>query len=186
MSDNKNAQKEFLINGKSVRYKVEDGKEWFSITDLARHFGKGKPGATVRNWLRNRDTLNYLEEYEKIMNEDFNVTQMEHVKSKFGKNENKPSVSEYIEKTNAKFLITKTGRYGGTWACFNIAIQFCMWISSRFQIWFIRDYQRMKEDEIQGQLSYEKWKTQKNIDAAQQIIRFEEERLESLKQIKEK
>jgi len=179
-------KEKFSINGKPVKYEEIDGIEWFSLTDLAKHFGKGRPAETLRSWLKNSDTLNYLEEYEKTFNPDFNVGQMPHVKSDFSKNYNKPSVKKYVKKTNAKFLKAKEGRAGGTYASFDIAIQFCMWISSKFQIWFIRDYRKMKELEQNAMLNYEEWKTQKNIDAAMDILRFEQDALEIIDAKKKK
>lgn len=182
----KKEKSEFSINGKPVKYEVVKGVEWFSLTDLAKNFGKGKPSGFIRNWLKNRDTLNYLDEYERTFNPDFNGDQMVTVKDEFGKNYVNPNVSEYVKRTNAKFLKAKEGRGGGTFASFDIAIQFCMWISSKFQIWFIRDYRKMKEAKQQSLLQYEEWKTQKSIDAAMQIIRFEEENLEVIKEKKKR
>lgn len=153
---------------------------------MAKHFGNGKLSTFIRSWLKNRDTLNYLDEYEQTFNPDFNGEQMVTVKNEFGKNHINPNVTEYAKRTNAKFLKAKEGRAGGTYACFDIAIQFCMWISSKFQIWFIRDYRKMKEADQQNLLQYEEWKTKKNIDAALQIMRFEEENLDTIKKKKKK
>lgn len=88
----KKEKTEFSINGKPVKYEIVEGKEWFSLTDLAKHFGKGKPSGFIRSWLKNRDTLNYLDEYERTFNPDFNGDQMVTVKDEFGRNYVNPNV----------------------------------------------------------------------------------------------
>ena len=170
------------IQGKSINLEEENGIEWFSLTELASKFAQGRPAESIRSWMKKFDTLNYLEAYEELYNPDFNVGQMPHVKDRFLRNNKKVNIQEYINETNAKFIRVKQGRYGGTFANFDIAAHFMMWISSAFQVWFVGDYRRMKEEEkrraAQGQIFY----AQKNVDNLQESLRNELDRLTELKE----
>ena len=180
----------FLVKGNKIGYEEKDGIEWFSMTDLAKHFGKGEPSEIIRSWLKKKDTLDYLETYESMFNEDFNLGHMPQIKDEFTKNGVSPSVKQYTEQTNAKFIRAKTGRYGGTFGNFDISIHFLMWISSVFQIWFIRDYREMKEKQLLNakstKLTGEEWESQKKIDNLMETLRLEQDRLDKLRKEKQK
>ena len=118
--------------------------DYFSITDMM----KAKDGEFfVTDWLRNRNTLEYLGAWESMNNPNFNYGEFAIIRNQAGLNSFKISVKEWVEKTGAIGLSAKAGRYGGTYAHKDIALQFCMWISPVFQLYVIREYQRLKAQE---------------------------------------
>ncbi len=135
--------------------KVDD-QDYISLTDML----KAKDGDFfISDWLRNRNTIEYLGIWEKIHNPDFNYGEFAIITSKAGLNSYKLSAKEWSEKTNAIGLIAKAGRYGGTYAHKDIAFEFGMWISAEFKIYLIKEFQRLKEEE-QKQLG---WDIRRNL-----------------------
>ena len=119
-------------------------EDYICITDMI----KAKDGDFfVKDWLRNRNTLEYIGVWESLYNPDFNWGEFATIKSKSGLNSFKISVKEFVEKTNAISLKAKTGRYGGTYAHKDIALEFGMWISAEFKVYLVREYQRLKKEE---------------------------------------
>ena len=124
--------------------------DFISLTDMLR----SKDGNFfISDWLRNRNTVEYLGIWEKIHNPDFNYGEFAIIKSQAGLNSYKISVKEWVAKTNAIGLMAKAGRYGGTYAHIDIAFEFGMWISAEFKIYLVKEFQRLKENE-QGQLDW--------------------------------
>ncbi|MDO9152534.1 MAG: KilA-N domain-containing protein [Paludibacter sp.] len=118
--------------------------EYISLTDML----KAKDGDFfISDWLRNRNTLEYLGIWEKLYNPDFNYGEFALIKNQAGLNSFKISVKEFVEKTNAISIQAKTGRYGGTFAHKDIAFEFGIWISPEFKIYLVREFQRLKEEE---------------------------------------
>ncbi len=118
--------------------------DYISLTDML----KSKDGEFfISDWLRNRNTLEYLGVWEKIHNPDFNYGEFAIIKSQAGLNSYKISVKEWVHKTNAIGLTAKAGRYGGTYAHKDIAFEFGMWISAEFKIYLVTEFQRLKEAE---------------------------------------
>jgi hypothetical protein len=107
----------------------------------------------VTDWLRNRNTLEYLGIWEQVNNPAFNYGEFATIKSKSGLNNFKISVKEFAERTNAIGLQAKAGRYGGTYAHKDIAFEFAMWISPEFKVYMVREFQRLKQEE-QKQLGW--------------------------------
>ena len=135
--------------------KVDD-QDYISLTDML----KAKDGDFfISDWLRNRNTIEYLGIWEKIHNPDFNYGEFAIITSKAGLNSYKLSAKEWSEKTNAIGLVAKAGRYGGTYAHKDIAFEFGMWISAEFKIYLIKEFQRLKEEE-QKQLG---WDIRRNL-----------------------
>lgn len=123
--------------------KVNDN-DYISITDMIR----AKDGDFfISDWLRNRNTLQYLGAWEEMYNPNFNYGEFATIKDKAGLNNFKISVKEWCAKTNAIGLVAKAGRYGGTYAHKDIAFHFGMWISPEFQLYVVKEYQRLKEIE---------------------------------------
>jgi len=119
-------------------------EDYICLTDML----KAKDGEFfVADWLRNRNTLEYIGIWEQINNPCFNYGEFAIIRNKSGLNSFKVSVSEFVEKTSAISLHAKTGRYGGTYAHKDIAFQFAMWISPEFQIYIVKEFQRLKEAE---------------------------------------
>jgi hypothetical protein len=126
-----------------IRVKDED---FISLTDML----KAKDGDFfISDWLRNRNTVEFLGIWERINNPDFNYGEYAIIRNQVGLNNYKISVKEWVEKTNAKGLKATAGRYGGTYAHKDIAFEFGMWISAEFKIYLIKEFQRLKEQEKQ-------------------------------------
>lgn len=121
-----------------------DNEDYICITDMI----KAKDGDFfVTDWLRNRNTLEYLGIWEQIYNPNFNCGEFATIRNGAGLNSFKISVKEFVSKTNAISLQAKAGRYGGTYAHKDIAFEFAMWISPEFKIYIIKEFQRLKEEE---------------------------------------
>jgi hypothetical protein len=119
-------------------------KEYICLTDML----KAKDGDFfITDWLRNRNTLEFLSVWEKLNNPDFNYGEFAIIKNQSGLNSFKVSVKEWTEKTNSIGIFAKAGRYGGTYAHKDIAFEFGSWISPTFKLYLITEYQRLKEIE---------------------------------------
>jgi hypothetical protein len=126
-----------------------ENEDYICITDML----KAKDGDFfVSDWLRNRNTLEYIGIWEQIHNPYFNYAEFAIIKSQAGLNNFKISVKELIEKTNIRCLQAKAGRYGGTYAHKDIAFEFAMWISPEFKIYIVKEFQRLKEAETNPML----------------------------------
>ena len=118
--------------------------DYISLTDML----KAKDGDFFfANWLRNRNTIEFLGIWEKLINPDFNYAEFDTIKSQAGLNRFRLSAKEWMERTHAIGIISKAGRYGGTYAHKDIAFEFAMWISPEFKVYLIREFQRLKDDE---------------------------------------
>lgn len=125
-----------------------DIDDYICITDMATAKSDNSRAAdVVRNWLRNRATLEFLATWEEIYNPTFKVFESEHFKKQAGLLTFTPSVSEWVEQTNAMGLFVKRGRYGGTFAHKDIAFEFASAISPVFKLYLIKEFQRLKEEE---------------------------------------
>ena len=132
----------------SVSISEQELDDYICITDIAKAKSDAVRAAdVVRNWLRNRGTLEYLSVWEQIYNVEFKVFESEHFKKQAGLLTFTPSVSEWIEKTNAVGLYVKRGRYGGTYAHTDIAFEFASAINPVFKLYLIKEFQRLKEEE---------------------------------------
>ena len=133
-----------LVEGVEISVTTINNNDYISITDMI----KAKDGEFfISDWLRNRNTLQYLGAWEGMYNPNFNYGEFAKIKDKSGLNNFKISVKEWVAKTNAIGLTAKAGRYGGTYAHKDIAFHFCMWISPEFQLYVIKEYQRLKDIE---------------------------------------
>lgn len=120
--------------------------DYICITDMASAKSeKSRAADVVRNWLRNRITLEFLGTWEQMYNPNFKVFESEHFKKDAGLHTFTPSVSEWIEKTNAIGMFVKRGKYGGTFAHKDIAFEFASAISPVFKLYLIKEFQRLKE-----------------------------------------
>ena len=125
-----------------------DIDDYICITDMAAAKSDSSRAADViKNWLRNRNTLEFLGTWEQIYNSDFKVVEFDHLKAEAGLHTFVLSASEWIDKTNAIGLFVKKGRYGGTYAHKDIAFEFASAISPVFKLYLIKEFQRFKEQE---------------------------------------
>lgn len=132
------------VRGTEITVIHQEDDDFISLTDML----KAKDGEFfISDWLRNRNTIEFLGIWETVHNPDFNSGEFAIIKSQAGLNSYKLSVKEWVEKTNAIGLRATAGRYGGTFAHRDIAFEFGMWISPEFKIYLIKEFQRLKEDE---------------------------------------
>lgn len=129
--------------------KIND-EDYICITDML----KAKDGDFfVTDWLRNRNTLEYIGTWESVYNPEFDFNEFSQITNKSGLNSFKISVKEFVERTRAISITAKAGRYGGTYAHKDIAFEFAMWISPQFKIYIVKEFQRLKNEE-QKQLGW--------------------------------
>jgi hypothetical protein len=134
------------VQGIPIAILTERNEDYISLTDML----KAKDGDFfISDWLRNRNTVEFLSIWESVNNPGFNYGECATIKSQVGLNSYKLSVKDWVEKTNAIGLRASAGRYGGTYAHKDIAFEFGMWISPAFKIYLIKEFQRLKEDESQ-------------------------------------
>ncbi|HET6246579.1 MAG TPA: KilA-N domain-containing protein [Tepidisphaeraceae bacterium] len=132
------------VLSKEITVVTQDGEDYVSLTDML----KAKDGEFfISDWLRNRNTIEFLGIWERVFNPDFNYGEFALIKSQAGLNSYKISVKEWVEKTHAIGLRATAGRYGGTYAHKDIAFEFGMWISPEFKIYLIKEFQRLKDEE---------------------------------------
>ncbi len=125
----------------------ENQADYMSLTDIAR-FKSDEPNDVIKNWLRNRNTLEYLGLWERLNNPGFKPVEFDGFKNEAGKNSFVLSPQKWISATGAIGLQVKAGRYGGgTFAHIDIAMEFASWLSPEFKLYIIKDYQRLKKDE---------------------------------------
>jgi hypothetical protein len=136
--------KTITVRGTEITIIRQSNNDYISLTDML----KAKDGDFfISDWLRNRNTVEFLGIWESVYNPDFNYGEFAVIKSQAGLNNYKISVKEWVEKTNAIGLKAAAGRYGGTYAHKDIAFEFGMWISAEFKIYLIKEFQRLKEEE---------------------------------------
>ncbi len=136
--------KKIEVEGKEITILYDKDNEYISLTDML----KAKDGEFfISDWLRNRNTVEYLGIWESIYTPNFNYGEFATIKSNVGLNSYKLSVKEWVEMTNAIGLKATAGRYGGTYAHPDIAFEFGMWISPQFKIYLIKEFQRLKDEE---------------------------------------
>ena len=136
--------KKIQVKGIEITIIQEDKEDFISLTDML----KAKDGDFfISDWLRNRNTVEFLGIWESVYNPSFNYGEFAIIKSQAGLNSYKISVKEWVEKTNAIGLKATAGRYGGTYAHTDIAFEFGMWISAEFKVYLIKEFKRLKADE---------------------------------------
>lgn len=133
-------------NGSEITL-LANNTDYISLTDIAKYKNSDDANAIIQNWMRNRNTLEFLATWEKMNNPNFNPLEFEGFRKEAGLNSFVLSVKKWTEKTNAIGIISKAGRYGGTYAHSDIAFEFASWISPEFKLYIIQDYQRLKQEE---------------------------------------
>lgn len=148
-----NHNRDIIVHQSTSRIKIQDSEitiisrnedDFISLTDMAR---SQLQEHIIFRWLSLKSTIEYLGEWEMLYNSNFNCTEFDTIRNNAGSNNYVLSVKTWIEKTNAIGIFSKAGRYGGTYAHRDIAYHFGMWISPRFQLLLIKEYQRLKSEE---------------------------------------
>lgn len=128
-------------------YTTNFESEFISLTDIAKYRNEDDPRFVIQNWMRNRNTIEFLGVWEELHNPSFNRVQFEAVRNQAGLNRFVMTPSKWIEQMDAIGIVSKAGRYGGTYAHSDIAMSFATWISPEFQLYIMKDYRRLKADE---------------------------------------
>lgn len=121
--------------------------DYISLSDMAHYRDTNRTDYIIQNWLRNRNTIEYLGVWEQLNNPNFNSIEFDGIRNKSGLNSFILTPKKWVEGTNAIGIRTKAGRYGGTYAHKDIAFNFGMWLSPTFQLYIVNEYQRLKEQE---------------------------------------
>lgn len=134
-------------NGIDIGVYTQDFEnEFISLTDIAR-YKSDDPTSVIQNWMRNRDVIEFLGLWERLHNPNFKPLEFEGFRKQAGSNAFTMSPKKWIESTDAIGIVSKAGRYGGTYAHSDIAMSFATWISPEFQLYIMKDYRRLKTDE---------------------------------------
>jgi hypothetical protein len=126
---------------------VQNDEDYICITDIARYKDPDRTDYLIQNWLRNRNTIEFLGIWEQLNNPDFNPIEFDGIRKQAGLNSFILTARQWTEKTGGRGIIAKPGRYGGTFAHKDIAFEFASWISVEFKLYLIKEFQRLKEDE---------------------------------------
>ncbi len=132
---------------KEIAVHTRNEEDYICITDIARYKDSDRTDDLIRNWLRNRNTIEFLGIWEHLNNPDFKPVEFDGFRKQAGLNSFTFTPKQWIEKTNAIGIISKPGRYGGTYAHKDIAFEFASWISVEFKLYLIKEFQRLKENE---------------------------------------
>ena len=136
-----------IVSGIEVFIYKDKQEDYISLTDIARHRDAERSDYILQNWMRNRSAIEFIGLWEQFNNPDFNSIEFDGIKNNSGSNSFSLTPKRWIETTNAIGIISKTGRYGGTFAHKDIAFEFASWLSAEFKFYLIKEFQRLKEDE---------------------------------------
>jgi len=144
-----NKQRKATVNvkGTAITVFVHREQDYISLTDIARHRNPDHTDDLIRNWLRNRNTIEFLGIWESLNNPGFKPVEFDGFRKQAGLNSFTLTPKQWIEVTGAIGIVSKPGRYGGTFAHKDIAFEFASWISVEFKLFLIKEFQRLKEDE---------------------------------------
>jgi hypothetical protein len=154
------------VNNTDITIISQNETDYISLTDMTSAFKEGS--VLIGKWITNKNTLEYLGIWEKINNHDFNYPEFGVITRDAGTNRFVMSAGQWIERTNAKGMIVKAGRYGGTYAHRDIAFHFAMWLSPEFQIYLVNEFQRLKNEE-NDRLKLE-WNFQRTLSKVNYLI----------------
>lgn len=152
--------KKIQVQGTEITVLATKEQDYISLTDIAKSKeGDGRAADIIKNWIRNRGTIEFIGTWEQLHNPNFKVVEFDHFRMNAGLTSFVLSPGKWVEKTNAIGIFVKGGRYGGTYAHKDIAFEFCSAISPVFKLYLIKEFQRLKEDE-QKQLG---WDIRRNL-----------------------
>ena len=140
-------QNEIKVKTAIIKTMQKNGMDFLCITDIARQKNSIDPNGVIANWMRNRNTIEFLGIWETLYNPNFNPLEFEGFKTEAGLNAFTLSPTRWIEATRAIGIVSQPGRYGGTYACSDIAFEFASWISVEFRLYLVKEFQRLKTEE---------------------------------------
>ena len=135
------------VQGAAITVLSQKEEDFISLTDIAKHREPNRADHLIQNWMRNRNTIEFLGIWEKLNNPGFKPLEFEGFKTKAGLNSFVLTPKQWIDATKAVGIVSTSGRYGGTYAHKDIAFEFASWISVEFRLYLIKEFQRLKEDE---------------------------------------
>jgi hypothetical protein len=139
--------KKIEVIGTEVIIYTQNEQDFISLTDIARFRDADRSDYILQNWMRNRSTIEFIGLWEQFNNPDFNSIEFDGIKNLAGSNSFSLTPKRWIEATNAVGIVSKTGRYGGTFAHRDIAFEFASWLSAEFKFYLIKEFQRLKTEE---------------------------------------
>lgn len=140
--------KKIEVLSTEVAVQTNQNEDYISLTDIARYKDKERTDYIILNWLRNRNTIEFLGIWEQLNNPTFNPIEFDGIKKQAGLNSFILTAKHWIDSTGAIGLVSHAGRYGGTYAHKDIAFEFASWISVEFKLYLIKEFQRLKEQEL--------------------------------------
>ena len=155
------ANSKIIVQETEITFIHNEIGEYISITDIAKYRNSEEPSSVINNWIRSRSSIEFLGLWEKLNNEYFKPIEFERFRTEAGSNYFVLSPQRWIKSTNAIGIISKSGRYGGTFAHTDIAFEFASWISAEFKLYLITEFKRLKQDE-NNRLKLE-WNLQRTI-----------------------
>lgn len=135
------------VKGTIITVLAHQERDYISLTDISKHKEPNRSDQVIQNWMRNRNTIEFLGIWEALNNPDFKPLEFEGFRKRAGLNSFVLTPMQWIEATKAIGLVSRRGRYGGTYAHKDIAFEFAAWISVEFKLFLIKEFQRLKEDE---------------------------------------
>jgi len=135
------------VRGTEITVIRRGDEDYISLTDIAKHKEAARADHVIQNWMRNRNTVEFLGIWESLNNANFKPLEFEGFRNRAGLNSFVLTPRQWIENTAAVGIVSKSGRYGGTFAHRDIAFEFASWVSVEFKLYLIREFQRLKEDE---------------------------------------
>ena len=135
------------VQGREITLISDQMNDYISLTDMARYRDSERTNYIIQNWMRTRSAIEFCGLWEQLNNPDFKGIEFDAFKNESGSNSFALTPQKWIDTTNAKGIISKSGRYGGTFAHRDIAFEFATWISAEFKFYFIKEFQRLKADE---------------------------------------
>lgn len=157
------AKQKITVEGLEITIDSINDEDYVSLTDIARKTDR-PPSESIRDWLRNTQTLLFLEAWEAVHNPDSKLAHLHQFRIKAAENRYGVSPQSYVKETGAIGIVSKSGRYGGTYAHRDIALNFCYWLSPQFQVYFLKEFQRLKEEE--AKLLGQSWNIQRLLTKA--------------------
>ncbi len=136
------------VQGNEITIIYKDDQDYISLTDIAKHRNSQAPADIVKNWMRSHSTIEFLGLWEQLNNPDFKLVEFDQFRNEAGANHFVMSPQRWIESTCAVGIVSKSGRYGGTFAHKDLAFEFASWISPQFKLYLIKEFQRLKDQEL--------------------------------------
>lgn len=143
------ASSTIVVQGAEIHVVSREDEDYISLTDMVSSFDGGP--TLIDAWLKNKNTLEFLGVWETLNNPNFNSVEFDRIRMEAGTNRFRVSAKQWVEKTNGIGIIARAGRYGGTFAHRDIAFEFGSWLSPEFKLYLIKEFQRLKEQEVQSQ-----------------------------------